>query len=71
MFPLLEGDRLIGRIDMKRRGEVLAVTGLWLEPRVRFSAGRKARLEAELNRLARFAGCASIDHADGWVRETG
>ena len=37
VFPLLERDRLIGRIDMKRAKKddgTLSVTGLWLEPRL-------------------------------------
>ena len=68
VFPLLEGDRMIGRIDMKadRKAGLLNVTKLWLEPKVRASAGRMARLEAELSRVARFAGVSEIAYADGW-----
>ena len=71
VFPLLEGDRLIGRIDMKRRGDsgVLDVTAFWPEPKVKLGRGRLERLEAELDRIRRFAGCARIDYADGWIRE--
>ena len=71
VFPLLEGDRLIGRIDMKRRGDsgVLDVTAFWPEPKVKLGRGRLARLEAELDRIRRFAGCVRIDYADGWIRE--
>ncbi|MDF1855023.1 crosslink repair DNA glycosylase YcaQ family protein [Pseudooceanicola sp.] len=69
VFPLLEGDRLIGRIDMKaRRGDdVLAITRLWLEPGVRASKGRLARLDAELTRVARFAAVSRIAYASGWL----
>ncbi|MFC5759480.1 winged helix-turn-helix domain-containing protein [Rhizobium sp. GCM10022189] len=68
VFPLLEGDRLIGRIDMKadRRKGTLDVKRLWLEPRVRPSAGRLEKLEAELERLARFAGVEKVVYLDGW-----
>ncbi|MGP1396508.1 MAG: winged helix-turn-helix domain-containing protein [Inquilinaceae bacterium] len=68
VFPLLEGDRMVGRIDMKiRRAEgTLAVRRLWLEPGIRLSAGREARLAAELARVARFAGADRVDFADGW-----
>ncbi|MCY0094146.1 winged helix-turn-helix domain-containing protein [Hoeflea ulvae] len=68
VFPLLEGDQLIGRIDMKadRKADVLNVTRLWLEPKIRASAGRMARLEAELARIARFAGVGEIVYAAGW-----
>ncbi|MDH5558730.1 MAG: winged helix DNA-binding domain-containing protein, partial [Alphaproteobacteria bacterium] len=43
VFPLLEGDRLIGRIDMKcERGEgLLRVTGLWLESGIKPTAARR------------------------------
>lgn len=68
VFPLLEGDRLIGRIDMKaERGQrALAVKRLWLEPGVRASAGRLDRLDAELHRMARFSGVERVDYRDGW-----
>lgn len=69
VFPLLEGDRMIGRIDMKaeRKASTLAVKRLWLEPGVKASAGRLERLHAELLRLARFTGVEQVDYAEGWV----
>lgn len=72
VFPLLEGDRIVGRIDMKAHRDrgVLAVRALWPEPGLRFGAGRTARLEAELDRLARFAGCAAVEFLPGWRRES-
>lgn len=70
VFPLLEGDRLAGRIDMKadRKAGVLNVTGLWPEAGVAFGAGRLARLEAELTRIARLAEVAEVAFAPGWLR---
>jgi uncharacterized protein len=70
VFPLLEGDRLIGRIDMKAHRDrgVLRVRAVWPEAGVAFGAGRRARLEAELDRMARFAGCTGVAFADGWLR---
>jgi len=68
VFPLLEGDRLVGRIDVKRAGEVLAVRAVWPEPGVVFGKGRVAKLEAELARLAGFVGSARVDWSDGWLR---
>jgi hypothetical protein len=67
VFPLLEADRLIGRLDMKAtRGEgVLDVTALWLEPGVRASRGRLRRLEAELERVRRFAGLEAVRMGEG------
>ena len=68
VFPLLEGERMIGRIDMRAvrpgRGaendDTIEVRRLWLQPGVRWSAGRRARLEAELTRLARLAGVSAV-----------
>lgn len=70
VFPLLEGDRLIGRLDMKRdsRRGALNVTGLWCESGVRLGKGRKARLETAVRRVARFAGCDSVVWMPGWLR---
>ncbi|GJL87503.1 MAG: hypothetical protein DHS20C03_12120 [Minwuia thermotolerans] len=68
VFPLLEGDRLVGRIDMKRQtdADALVVRKLWWEPGVRASAGRDARLEAELDRIRRFVKVGSVRYADDW-----
>ncbi|MHA1158402.1 MAG: winged helix-turn-helix domain-containing protein [Alphaproteobacteria bacterium] len=62
VFPILERDRLIGRIDMKRDRDsgTLNVTGLWLEPGVKRSRQRMAKLDAELDRYRRFAGCTAV-----------
>ncbi|OWV64724.1 hypothetical protein ATY76_20635 [Rhizobium sp. R339] len=69
VFPLLEGNRLIGRIDMKadRKKSTLDVKRLWLEPGVKASAGRLEKLEAELDRLARFAGVEKVVLLEGWL----
>ncbi len=69
VFPLLESDRLIGRIDMKadRKAGILDVKRLWLEKGVKPSAGRLERLEAELARLAKFAGVERVDYREGWL----
>lgn len=62
VFPILEGDRLVGRIDCKaiRAEDRLHVQGLWWEQGLRASAARTARLGAELARLARFAGVSEV-----------
>ncbi|WP_037432258.1 DNA glycosylase AlkZ-like family protein, partial [Sinorhizobium fredii] len=68
VFPLLEGDRLIGRIDMKadrKRGR-LEVRRLWLEQGVKPSSGRIDRVMAELDRIARFAGVGDVNLLEGW-----
>ncbi|CAD7052815.1 winged helix-turn-helix domain-containing protein [Pseudorhizobium endolithicum] len=68
VFPLLEGDRMIGRIDMKadRRTGTLDVRRLWLERGVRASSGRLEKLEAELMRVGKFAGVERVNFLPGW-----
>ncbi|MEM6610229.1 MAG: crosslink repair DNA glycosylase YcaQ family protein [Pseudomonadota bacterium] len=70
VFPILEGDALIGRIDLTadRAASVLRVRALWPEKGVRFGRGRMARLETELARAARFAGCEDIEIASQFLR---
>ena len=73
VFPVLEGDRLIGRLDARaRRSEgALHVAAFWPEPGVRTSKRRLGRLDAELARLARLSGCGHVVHASGWLKEPG
>ena len=68
VFPLLEGDRFVGRIDMKRdtKSRTLNVTGLWWEPRVKASKQRIAKLDAELARIARFVDCTEVAFHCSW-----
>lgn len=70
VFPVLEGDQMIGRIDMKadRSAGVLNVRAFWPEAGARMGAGRRARLEAELERVARMAGCENVAIAADWMR---
>ena len=70
VFPLLEGDRLIGRIDMKCRRDpgTLTVSSLWLEPKIKPTKGRLQKLEAELERLGRFSDCRTVCFEDGWLK---
>jgi uncharacterized protein YcaQ len=65
VFPILEGDRLTGRIDMKalRADDVLNVTGLWWEDGVRATPARLKKLRSELDRMARFAGVSHVQIA--------
>lgn len=72
VFPILEGDRITGRIDVRARrteGDLM-VAAWWPEPGIRMTAARLSRIEAELARLATFSGCERVRFADGWQRET-
>ncbi|MAC79636.1 MAG: hypothetical protein CML66_16425 [Rhodobacteraceae bacterium] len=71
VFPLLEGDRLVGRVDMKaeRDSDLLRITALWPEREVSWGKGRQARFDAELERVARFAGVSGVVFEPGWLRD--
>ena len=71
VFPLLEGDQLIGRIDMKahRDRDILNVRALWPERNLRWSDARTRRLQAELDRVRRFAELGNIEFTDGWLMD--
>ncbi len=70
VFPLLDADRLIGRIDMKAQRESgrLSVTAVWPERGIRWSKARTGRLLAELDRVRRFVGLEDVNLEDGWLR---
>ena len=70
VFPVLEGARTIGRIDAKafRDARVLRVAAYWPEPGQKMGTQRQARLTAELDRLARFAGCERVEFRPDWLR---
>jgi uncharacterized protein YcaQ len=62
VFPLLEGSRFIGRIDMKaeRLTDRLAVKALWMEPRLSLSKARRSKLDSELVRQAKLGDVRDI-----------
>jgi uncharacterized protein len=58
VLPILQGDRLVGRIEpvFDRRAKVLQVKGLWWEP-----AQEPIDLDEPLSRLATFLGAERVD----------
>ncbi len=70
VFPVLEGARLAGRIDAKawRDENVLRVRAFWPELGVKLGAARLKSLEAEVQRLAEFAGVERVEYAPDWQR---
>jgi uncharacterized protein YcaQ len=71
VFPLLEGERFVGRLEVKldKNADALTVTSLWPEPKVTWGKTRQARLEAELERHRRFVGATRILFANAWLRD--
>jgi len=68
VYPLLEGSRFIGRIEVRaqRPQNQLQVLGFWLEPGVAWTSNRTAKLSAELKRLSRLADVSDVV----WKRNT-
>ena len=62
VYPLLEGTRFVGRIELKgdRSKKLLTVTGFWQELGVQWSSARQIKLETELRRFSRFAGLSTL-----------
>lgn len=61
VYPILEGDRFVGRIEVKadRAAGQLQALRVWPEPGVAWSAKRNEKLQGELARLARFINVSS------------
>ncbi|PVH29834.1 winged helix-turn-helix domain-containing protein [Pararhodobacter oceanensis] len=61
VFPILEGQRFVGRIEVKadRRASELQVLAFWPEPGIDWPASRHEKLAAELERMRRFTGVES------------
>jgi uncharacterized protein YcaQ len=57
VYPLLDGDRFVGRIEVKgeRKAGWMRVSGFWPEPGISWTSKRVERLTAELERFARLA----------------
>lgn len=55
VYPLLEGSKFIGRIELKadRKTGTLTVVNLWAETNIKWTDNRTNKLSAELGRLAR------------------
>lgn len=70
VFPVLEADKIAGRIDMQALTgrSCLTVRAFWPEQGIRMGSGRRARLISEIERVARFAGCGEVHYDPGWLR---
>jgi uncharacterized protein YcaQ len=70
VLPMLQGDAIIGRIDIKhqRQESQLLVTGLWLEPHQRFTKVLQRHLGSAVERLRQFVGADTVVFANGYVK---
>lgn len=63
VLPILDGDRLVGRLDPKfhRERGVLSVARIFWEPAVRPSSRHRAEVEDAVNDLARWLGATAVE----------
>ena len=68
VYPILEKDKFIGRIEMKvdRRSSSLIVHGFWLEIGFKLTKQRKKKIESELHRWRAFL---NLDYIKSLVAE--
>jgi uncharacterized protein len=64
VLPVLEGDKLIGRIDPKfhRDKSILKVRKIYWEPNIKVTKARQRSLEDALHRLAKLIGAEQIEY---------
>lgn len=67
VYPLLEGNRFVGRIEAKgdRKRSTLTLTNFWTESERLRTPKRAEKLHAELERLAKLAGLQTVVWAVG------
>jgi uncharacterized protein YcaQ len=70
VFPLMQGERLVGRVDMKafRAEDTLRVRAIWPEHGTAWGKGRQAAFEAELDRIKKLAGVSKIEFEDDYLK---
>ena len=66
VFPILEGHRFVGRIEIKgdRKNSVLYVTNFWPENGITWQKSRYRKLSAELERMQKFIGVNRVEWND-------
>jgi len=69
VFPVLQGDRMIGRIDTKRDGDTTHVTAFWPEQGIRMGKARITALKSEIDRVATFVGSSGVTWSEDWLKE--
>lgn len=65
VYPLLQGDRFVGRIEVKaeRAKDLMTIHNLWAEDGIKWTDARQSKLETELARMAKFVGVKQIKWA--------
>lgn len=63
VYPLLEGDRFVGRVELKadKKNSTLRLLNVWPEQNARWTQARATKLEQELARLAKMVAIKHVD----------
>jgi len=63
VYPLLEYDAFVGRIQVRhdRERNTICVDDIWPEKNIRFDQKRMQRLQQELERLRKFCNADSVE----------
>lgn len=69
VFPVLQGDRFIGRLDARRADGAIAVRAFWAEAGVRMGKARIDGLMSALERVGALTGTRSVEFSGGWLRQ--
>ncbi|WFE76483.1 winged helix-turn-helix domain-containing protein [Roseinatronobacter sp. S2] len=68
VFPVLQGDRVIGRVDAKRTGQTLTVRAFWPEAGVKMGKARTVSIVSEMDRVKYLADAKVVEFAKGWLQ---
>lgn len=68
VFPVLQGDRMIGRLDARRTGNALVIRAFWPEAGIGLGRARISGLKSELERVRHLAGVDKIACSEDWLR---
>lgn len=68
VFPVLQGDRVIGRLDARRTNKALSIGAFWPEAGVRMGKARTSGLVSELERVCGLAGVKNVQFEADWIR---
>ncbi|WP_299844611.1 crosslink repair DNA glycosylase YcaQ family protein [uncultured Jannaschia sp.] len=68
VFPVMQGERPIGRLDARRVGQAIRVRAFWPEAGERVGKARRAGLLAEIARIGKLAGTTSVEFLEDWMR---
>lgn len=68
VFPVLQGDRVIGRVDAKRVGKTLTVRAFWPEAGVKIGKARASGIASEMERVKYLANADVVEFLADWLR---